>query len=400
MTDRVRPSIQAPGKHHEVATTIAAGGGTDGWIVPAGETSLADEDADLDDTVLNEFAHVATNGRDVTFDPGEAFVGGAWVARDTQTTVTLAESTANQTVYLGWDKSARDSVVIGLDAAFAADDRRLALYEFDTDATSVTASTDVRPVGEDAGRFSTEDAQDATADLLSGGTNIDLTEDDGNDQLKIDGKSDESIQDLVAALLAAGNAITLSYDDAGDSLTVSVDSNSIGDDELSFDFGPRARSAIESGDVDYVKFANIEDVSAGQLGRDDSIGFLGRWGGNGTAPLWDAYNVQAGSGVSVSGGTGAEDNPQLSVNESQVNHDNLAGGTDPNAHRHMEAKSTNGGTSSSVTWTTSFASTPVVVPGMGYDTFDVGVSSKSTTGAEIQTGYSADTHEVIAMEQT
>jgi len=74
-----------------------------------------------------------------------------------------------------------------------------------------------------------------------------------------------------------------------------------------------ARSAIEAGDVNHVKLADIEDVADGEIGRDNSIGFLGAWGGNTQAVLWDAHNVQAGSNISVSGGVGGESNPQIDV---------------------------------------------------------------------------------------
>jgi len=78
------------------------------------------------------------------------------------------------------------------------------------------------------------------------------------------------------------------------------------------------RSAIEAGNVDHVQFSNTEDIGLGQIGRDNSIGFLGQWGSNNTAVLWDAYNVQEGNAISISGGTGNESNPQIAVDESQL----------------------------------------------------------------------------------
>lgn len=72
-----------------------------------------------------------------------------------------------------------------------------------------------------------------------------------------------------------------------------------------------ARGAIEAGDVDHVQFSNIEDVNDGQIGRDNSVGFLGSWGGNGTAVLWDSNNVSGGTDISISGGTGPEGQPTI-----------------------------------------------------------------------------------------
>ena len=79
------------------------------------------------------------------------------------------------------------------------------------------------------------------------------------------------------------------------------------------------RSAIEAGNVDHVQFSNTEDIGLGQIGRDNSIGFLGQWGSNNTAVLWDAYNVIDGHGISISGGQGNESNPKISVDESNLN---------------------------------------------------------------------------------
>lgn len=149
MTDKVRPSLQAPGKRHELASTIAYGAGSPGWVVPAGEVELADEDGDLDDAALNAFAETSGAGSlQVTIDPGEAFVGGAWLARDVATTVDLAASTAGQTVYLGWNRDLRDTVIIGLDTAFDPVDRRVPLWTFDTDGAGVTSVVDERDLGQ------------------------------------------------------------------------------------------------------------------------------------------------------------------------------------------------------------------------------------------------------------
>lgn len=93
-----------------------------------------------------------------------------------------------------------------------------------------------------------------------------------------------------------------------------------------------ARGAVESGDVDHVQFSNIEDVSDGQIGRDNSIGFLAEWAGHGTAVLWDSYNVIGGNAISISGGKGDESNPTISVSEGSISHDNIAGVSSSDHH--------------------------------------------------------------------
>lgn len=145
MVDKVNPSFHRPGKGHETATAIAKAGGGAPWVVPSTDVYLADEDVDLDETAMNAFAesHSGTS-YDVTIDPGEAFLEGAWVARDSPTTVTLSASTNNQTVFVGWDRDAGDTVIIGTSGAFGANDPKTAVWEFDTDGSGVTAARDQR----------------------------------------------------------------------------------------------------------------------------------------------------------------------------------------------------------------------------------------------------------------
>lgn len=115
------------------------------WVVPSGTDYLAAFDG-LSGTPLNGFeeSHTA-DSFDVTVDTGEAFVGGRWMAKDQTTTVSLASGTNNQTVYAGWESSTANSVIIGLDSAFSSTDdgRRTEIWEFDTDASGVTASRKV-----------------------------------------------------------------------------------------------------------------------------------------------------------------------------------------------------------------------------------------------------------------
>lgn len=138
MTERVHPT-QGEASSQLTSGAIKWAAATD-WIVPNGTDYLA-AFAGLSGTPLNGFdeSHTSTSF-DVTIDTGEAFVGGRWMAKDTTTTVTLASSTSNQTIYAGWESSTGDSVVIGLDSAFSSTDdgRRTELYEADTDGSGVT----------------------------------------------------------------------------------------------------------------------------------------------------------------------------------------------------------------------------------------------------------------------
>jgi len=140
MTDKVNPSKNRPAESFVTATaSIAKGGGTEGYVVHDSPTDAAIDDADLNEAALNSFEETSgAASLDVTIDPGEGFAGGAWFARDVETTVTLEASTSNQIVYAGWDKDLPDDVIIGLESDFKDLDQKIELYSYDTDADGVT----------------------------------------------------------------------------------------------------------------------------------------------------------------------------------------------------------------------------------------------------------------------
>lgn len=158
MTDNVDPSMNSTLNSYMVAQSIRQHGGVGaGWIAEPSEAYAADHpNSGVAGAPLNAFEKIGESGLDVTFDTGEAFIGGSWLARDTETTVTLADDTAGQTVYLGWDYNATETVLLGLDSAFEAMDQRIPLYTFDTANGAVSAETDERVVGKS---FSFSDAE-------------------------------------------------------------------------------------------------------------------------------------------------------------------------------------------------------------------------------------------------
>lgn len=144
MTDIVNFSNgHTPNPRENAASFEAVGMSDAGWVL-SGASIIAQYRDDITGTELNAFAHVGTTGHDVTFDTGEAVVYGAPLARDTQSTVTLASGVANQLVYVGWEPGAESSITVGLSSAFTTDAQRIPLYEFDTDSTTVTATRDER----------------------------------------------------------------------------------------------------------------------------------------------------------------------------------------------------------------------------------------------------------------
>jgi len=154
MTDDVDPSKGADGVAFAVAQAIQQHGAVgDGWIVPETDSYATDDTATKTSSgTKGAFATVGDSGLDITFDTGEAFVGGSWLCTDTQTTVTLADNTTGQTIELGWDADAGETVLIGergttVGDSFASRDPSIPLYTLDTDAGAIVSKTDERTVG-------------------------------------------------------------------------------------------------------------------------------------------------------------------------------------------------------------------------------------------------------------
>lgn len=155
MVEKVNPSANRPASSFKTSGAIALSGGySNGWISQsANPSSVAVQDADITESNLNAFQETSSGSLlDVDIDGGESFIYGSWLAIDTVTTVALASSTNNQTVYVGWDADGPDDVIIGLESAFSTTsgntDKKIPLYDFDTDGSGVTAVTDRRVIGQ------------------------------------------------------------------------------------------------------------------------------------------------------------------------------------------------------------------------------------------------------------
>lgn len=179
MTERVNPSQNRSADAFETAGAIALAGGADsGWVSESSSPSeLTTQNSNLTDADINAFGESHSGSSfDVTIDGGEAFVYGSWLAIDTDTTVTLASSTNNQTVYVGWDKDDTDDVIVGLDADFASSgtdtDMKIPLWDFDTDGSGVTSATDRRVIGKVVNGRHIPDTNSVTSAYTTSGENI------------------------------------------------------------------------------------------------------------------------------------------------------------------------------------------------------------------------------------
>jgi len=170
MTEKVNPSPFRPAEAFKTAGAIHANSANNNYIIPASSpTPLSVQDTGIDETQFTAFGIQSSGSSlDVTIEPGEAFVFGSWLVIDVDTTITLGSGQTDRTLYVGWDKSSDNEVIIGPDdgrfATSASDsDQKIPLYDVDTDASGVTAVQDLREIGEfaESGGFIGDDTLDA-----------------------------------------------------------------------------------------------------------------------------------------------------------------------------------------------------------------------------------------------
>jgi len=177
MTQLVNPSIDRIADSFLTAGSLAYAGLQQGGIVPSGQpTELAEQSA-IDETVLNAFDFsTSSSSLDVTISPGEAFVFGSWVAKDTPTTVTLPGTSdlIPYNILLTWDKNNSNSVLIGRQAEFeepAIGNEYLILGSFLTDENGVIGSGDNRKfVSLNAEKLDGSATSDIQPSVSDGGT--------------------------------------------------------------------------------------------------------------------------------------------------------------------------------------------------------------------------------------
>jgi len=220
MTDKVNPSINRPAEAFATAGAIAYGGNPEGYVIPANETTeISTQDSGINENALNAFDESSSSGSlQVTIDPGEAFVFGAWLAIDTQTNVTLAASTSNQIVYVGWNKNGADDVIIGLESTFSDAsgdaDQKIPLWTFNTDASGVTDVTDSRSFDQ----FSADSLEQGP------GSGLDADTVDGLDASALSTDVSDSSSQVVADVSDINFDANLDVSDDGDgSVTVNID---------------------------------------------------------------------------------------------------------------------------------------------------------------------------------
>ena len=228
MTQIVNPSIGRVSDSFLTTGSLAYAGLNEGGIVPSGQQTQLAEQSAADETVLNGFAF-STSGLDVTVSAGEAFVFGSWIIKDTQTTVTLPASSTTK-VYVGWNKNAANSVIIGPPSDFEDEDAKIEVGEFTIDSSTVTSESDLREfVSIDAERLEGNEAQDFSKSVSDNGATVvenagDINvegglsaSDDGDGSVTIVGEAQYTDTD---AINAVDSETTLTVNISGDANTV------------------------------------------------------------------------------------------------------------------------------------------------------------------------------------
>jgi len=294
VTERTFPSGIREADPDKLARVWRRAGGD--WVVPAGEVLLADREG-LTGTPLAAFdITTSASSFDVEIQPGEAVVVGVWLGKDTTTTtVSLSSQVSNQTIYLGWDATAGNDVLIGTDSEFSTTepaDQRIPIWEVDTGGSGVTAARDQRPLGEqidtrnegsvaEADHANSVDGSDvdgqvASAQLADTANSVDGSDVNGqvSDSDALDGKdssafvldqspieglaigTDANRSDGYFAALSASDSIEFaSYQTESDVPTLEEDEMVYVSDEQEFYF--------ENGGVSSAKHADVADDLAG-----------------------------------------------------------------------------------------------------------------------------------------
>ena len=141
-----------------LAEAIAQAG--DRFVAPADTDLLATADNELADGPLNAFGIESTSGLTVTIDTGEASFGGHYLASDDITAtdvvtgnpvheVDIPANSSDETIYLCVDRTRTDRIILDIDANIPLSDSkapRVAIWDINTDDTTVTATSNRRPL--------------------------------------------------------------------------------------------------------------------------------------------------------------------------------------------------------------------------------------------------------------
>jgi hypothetical protein len=147
MTQKVHPSFDRVVRNRELTQALRSGGNTDGFVTRPGTRLVEDSEGDLPTGPLGTFDQTSSaSSLSVTIGPGEALVGGAYLATDESFSVTLPASTTT-TVLLAIKDGLPDTILVDEVSNLDPDDPRTALFDFTTDSAGVVNVVDRRQIG-------------------------------------------------------------------------------------------------------------------------------------------------------------------------------------------------------------------------------------------------------------
>lgn len=190
------------------------------------------------------------------------------------------------------------------------DDHHSQNHDNSDHTTNYLPSSNYDPEADTHSKYTDENAQDAVNALLSGGSNVSVSYDDGNNTLTISSTdtdtnlSDEEVEDIVGTLISAGSGINVNYDDSNNSLTVSNASSILSSSDVDHNSTVGGTSGTPHDHADPSDPVTQFDV--GSMGDGEALvnegGTLtgGSAGGGGLTEITpDGYTVEAGTTVAA-----------------------------------------------------------------------------------------------------
>lgn len=308
MSDVVYLSFEHETSPEENPRAFKEGAHSDGWVVSNSDVLISDVTSTIADGPHNAFNYTGASGFDATIDTGEAMVSASPIGRDVTTVVTLASSTNNQTVYAGFEPNSTDTVVIGLDGAFTSAASRIPIWEFDTDGSTVTASTDLRNIGPritvENNRYETSDGSGATvddSDRLGGVTSSNYARTDVSETFNqsINIATTASHLDLIETdqsdktwrIEALSGEFVITEVGVGEPLSIDPSNNSRVEMPNGASFGSDVTvNNNDMLDINSLNGANGQEVRINQGGGSDIALSMASSGGTGVISIRDASN--------------------------------------------------------------------------------------------------------------
>jgi hypothetical protein len=296
MTQKANPSVNRPAGAFKTSGAIAYGGhGGTGFVKEGSDpTDISVQDSAIDETALNSFEQSSSaSSLTVTIDPGEAFVFGSWICKDTESNVTLESGTAGQTVFVGWNKSGPNDVIVGRESAFSSaegdTDEKISLFSFDTDSSGVISVVDERSFDQ----ISTDSIEQGS------GSGLDSDTVDGQEAFELDTNAGDNLSKSGSTLnVVDGSGSGLDSDTVDGKEASELDTNA-GDNLSKNGSTLNVVDGIEASDLG----SSVSDSGTSEEDPATTINFVGNLTATGDGTGEATVNIDEGSGSGLDADT-------------------------------------------------------------------------------------------------